>query len=276
MVLERATLSRKELRGKRKPSMLILGSFDKLKQDLIPALFRIVTDHEIGDIDILPSPEAVDLKRLMRYTLISVACEIYRDNESSFRLLPESIQDRVTILSRPADLPSVAPEIKCACYCSEWKALPPRDEAQLFEHHTKSPLSLFRVKVEPDPVSFSRNSKSANARGVPCFTTFRETHDALTASQKKIEEIALQNTRMEALREFARLSKLRIDKGVAGYLEVLAAKNELFAAEPASVGSIAARYAQLINVDQAMGGGWVDVAGSIAAEPQGAVTVRAP
>jgi multidrug efflux system outer membrane protein len=50
----------------------------------------------------------------------------------------------------------------------------------------------------------------------------------------------------------------------------------LFAAELASVGLIADRYAQLINVYQAMGGGWVDVAGSIAAEPQGAVTVRAP
>ena len=135
---EETTLSRREMRGKRKPSMLILGSFEKLKQDLIPALFRIATDHEIGDIDILQSPEAVDLKRLMGYTLVFVAFEIYRDNESFFRLLPESIQERVTILSRPADFPSVAPEVKCACYCSELKALLPREEAQLFDHHTAS------------------------------------------------------------------------------------------------------------------------------------------
>ncbi len=80
---------------------------------------------------------------------------------------------------------------------------------------------------------------------------------------------------MEALREFARLSNLRVDKGVVGYLEVLVAENELFAAELAVV-LIAALYAQLINVYQAMGGGWVDIAGSIAPEPQGAVTVRAP
>ena len=135
---EETTLSRKELRRKRKPSMLILGSFEKLKRDLIPALFRIATDHEIGDIDIIPSPEAVDLKQLAGYTLIFVAFEIYRDNESFFRMLPESIQDRITILSRPADFPSVAPEIKCACYCSELKALLPREEAQLFDHHTES------------------------------------------------------------------------------------------------------------------------------------------
>ena len=130
--------SSREFRGKRKPSMLILGSFDKLKQDLIPALFRIATDHEIGDIDILPSPEAVELKRLMGYTLVFVAFEIYRDNESFFRMLPGSIQDRITVLSRPTDFRSVAPEIKCACYCSELKALLPREEAQLFDHHTVS------------------------------------------------------------------------------------------------------------------------------------------
>ena len=127
--------SRREPRGKRKPSMLILGSFEKLKQDLIPALFRIASDHEIGDIDIIQSPEAVELKRLMEYTLIFVAFEIYRDNDSFFRMLPESIQDRITILARPADFPSVTPEIKCACYCSELKALLPREEAQLLDHH---------------------------------------------------------------------------------------------------------------------------------------------
>jgi hypothetical protein len=130
--------SSRELRGKHKPSMLILGSFEKLKQDLIPALFRIATDHEIGDIDIIPSLEAVDLKRLMRYTLVFVAFEIYRDNESFFRMLPESIQDRITILARPAVFPSVTPEIKCACYCSELKALLPREEAQLLHHHPAS------------------------------------------------------------------------------------------------------------------------------------------
>ena len=130
--------SSRELRGKHKPSMLILGSFEKLKQDLIPALFRIATDHEIGDIDIIQSPEAVEMKRLMEYTLIFVAFEIYRDNDSFFRMLPESIQDRITILSRPADFPSVAPEIKCACFCSDLKALLPREEARLFDHHTES------------------------------------------------------------------------------------------------------------------------------------------
>lgn len=88
------------------------------------------------------------------------------------------------------------------------------------------------------------------------LTAFRETNDALTGSQKKIEEVALQGKRVDALREFARLSKLRFDKGVAAYLDVLVAENELFAAELAGVRLLADRYTQLVNVYQAMGGGW--------------------
>ena len=79
----------------------------------------------------------------------------------------------------------------------------------------------------------------------------------------------MQQQRVDALREFARLSRLRFDKGVAGYLDVLVAENELFAAELASVRLLADRYAQVVNVYQAMGGGWVDIASSIAPQPQG-------
>jgi hypothetical protein len=53
-------------------------------------------------------------------------------------MLPESIQDRVTILAQPADFPSAALEIKSACYSSELKALLPREEAQLFDRRPDS------------------------------------------------------------------------------------------------------------------------------------------
>ena len=101
------------------------------------------------------------------------------------------------------------------------------------------------------------------------LNAFRETNDALTGSQKKIEEAEMQRLRVVELREFARLSRLKFDKGIAGYLEVLVADNELFAAELAAVSLLADRYTQLVNVYQAMGGGWVDIASSIAPRPQG-------
>ena len=81
---------------------------------------------------------------------------------------------------------------------------------------------------------------------------------------------------MEALREFAQLSRLKFDKGVSGYLEVLVAENDLFAAELAAVGFHADRFTQLINVYQAMGGGWVDIADSMAPQPQGIAAAPAP
>ncbi len=92
------------------------------------------------------------------------------------------------------------------------------------------------------------------------LNALRETNDALTGTQTKLNEVEMQRQRVDALRESARLSRLRFDKGLADYLEVLVAENELFAAELAGVRVQSERYVQLINVYQAMGGGWVDIA----------------
>jgi outer membrane protein, multidrug efflux system len=115
----------------------------------------------------------------------------------------------------------------------------------------------------------AQNRQVLNFYQQTIMNAFRETNDALIGSQKKIEEVALQEQRVIALREFARLSRLKFDKGISGYLEVLVAENELFAAELASVSLLAVRYTQLVSVYQAMGGGWVDVADSMTPQPQG-------
>jgi len=76
--------------------------------------------------------------------------------------------------------------------------------------------------------------------------------------------VALEN-RVESLREYARLSRLRFDNGDASYLEVLYAENELFGAELGAVQVQAERYAELINVYKAFGGGWVELVDPLAA-----------
>jgi multidrug efflux system outer membrane protein len=106
------------------------------------------------------------------------------------------------------------------------------------------------------------------------LNAFRETNDALSGTQRRLEELNAQAGRVESLREFARLAKLRFDKGIAGYLDVLVAENELFAAELAAVSLQASRYAQIVNVYQAVGGGWVDIAAEIAPKPQLAIPRR--
>jgi len=97
----------------------------------------------------------------------------------------------------------------------------------------------------------------------------------MVGSQKKREEAEAQVRRVRALRDYARLSRLRFDNGVVSYIEVLFAENELFAAELTAVNTQAERYAQLINVYKAMGGGWVDQADRLATRPQGAAAPEA-
>ncbi|MFN9212643.1 MAG: efflux transporter outer membrane subunit [Betaproteobacteria bacterium] len=99
------------------------------------------------------------------------------------------------------------------------------------------------------------------------LNALREANDALVGTQKRQQEAAAQARRVEALREFARLSRLRFDQGVSSYLEVLIAENELFVAELAAVNSSAQRYTQLVGVYQALGGGWVDLAAQRAPQP---------
>jgi multidrug efflux system outer membrane protein len=96
------------------------------------------------------------------------------------------------------------------------------------------------------------------------LNAFRETDDALIGSQKRSEEYTALAKRADALRTYARLSRARFDGGVTSYLEVVYAENELFAAELNAVAALAQRYAELINVYKAMGGGWVDAADPLA------------
>ncbi len=89
---------------------------------------------------------------------------------------------------------------------------------------------------------------------------FRETNDALAGTVKKRAEAAAQARRVKALSELARLSRVRFNSGYGGYLEVMYAENELFAAELAAVQSYSEAYTQLVAVYRAMGGGWIDLA----------------
>lgn len=99
------------------------------------------------------------------------------------------------------------------------------------------------------------------------LNALRETNDALSGSQKRLDELNMQQERVVALREFARLANRRFNAGIAGYLDVLVAETELFAAELTLVGLQASRYAQVVNVYQAMGGGWVELAAERAPRP---------
>jgi multidrug efflux system outer membrane protein len=99
------------------------------------------------------------------------------------------------------------------------------------------------------------------------LNALRETNDALVGTQKKREELEALTRRVAALRNYARLSRLRFDNGAASYVEVLVAENDLFGAELNAVSTQAERHTQIVNVYKAMGGGWVDASDAIAKPP---------
>jgi hypothetical protein len=129
--------------------MLILGNFERLRHELIPALFRIAEDRAIGHIDMIVSPDETDLQWIEDSPLCFVALEVYRENEHRIRGLPESVRDRIIVLAKPADFPAVAPEIRCACYCTELKSLLPREGASLLEHGSKKTAGTRHASPAP-------------------------------------------------------------------------------------------------------------------------------
>lgn len=96
------------------------------------------------------------------------------------------------------------------------------------------------------------------------LNALRDTNDALIGVQKTAETLVANQARVKALREYARLSRLRFENGTASYLDVLYADNELFNAELAAVSANSDRAIQLINVYRALGGGWVDAVDPVA------------
>jgi len=88
-------------------------------------------------------------------------------------------------------------------------------------------------------------------------TAFRDVDDALVNVQKTREQLEAEGRRVQALRDYARLAKLRYDEGYASYIEVLDAQRSLFDAELQYVGVRGTVYTSLVNTYKAMGGGWI-------------------
>lgn len=131
---------------------------------------------------------------------------------------------------------------------------------------TGSIFTFGAIEGQVQSAEAGQRAALANYQSV-ILNAFRETNDALVGALKKREESAAQVKRVAALREYARLSRLRFDNGYAGYLEVLYAENELFGAELAAVRSQADSYTQIVNVYSAVGGGWVNEADKLAPRP---------
>ena len=102
------------------------------------------------------------------------------------------------------------------------------------------------------------------------LTALQEVSDSLVARQKLIESREQQAQAVEALEESVRLSLLRYTDGLANYIEVLDAQQQLFPAETTLAQVERDQLLAVVQLYKALGGGW-----SIDATP-GTATTPAP
>ena len=89
---------------------------------------------------------------------------------------------------------------------------------------------------------------------------FREVNDALAAQQQTGRQLTVQKSRVESLRQYADIARLRYDNGYTDYLTVLDAERNLFNAELAYTQTQGALHLARIGLYKAMGGGWIEKA----------------
>jgi multidrug efflux system outer membrane protein len=85
---------------------------------------------------------------------------------------------------------------------------------------------------------------------------FRNVSDALIAYRKTKEFRAQQELLFQSAQDSARLSHLRYNGGVTGYLEVLTNETNAFSAELGVVQAQLNELLALVQLYQALGGGW--------------------
>ncbi|MBI2511176.1 MAG: efflux transporter outer membrane subunit [Opitutae bacterium] len=88
------------------------------------------------------------------------------------------------------------------------------------------------------------------------LVAFRETQDALTATQLLTEQAAAQERAVAAARRARELAQTRYDAGYVNYFEVLDAQRTLLAAERAATQLNAQRLVNSVGLVKALGGGW--------------------
>jgi multidrug efflux system outer membrane protein len=87
-------------------------------------------------------------------------------------------------------------------------------------------------------------------------TAFREVADGLAARGTYEQQLEAQDALVRAEDARLALARLRYDKGVASFLDVLDAERELFTAQQSLIAVRLARLTNLVDLYKALGGGW--------------------
>lgn len=89
------------------------------------------------------------------------------------------------------------------------------------------------------------------------LSAFQEFENGLVASSKSNERQTAQSNRVNALKNYLRLSRTRYDEGYTSYLEVLDALRQYYEGQIELVQARSDTFTALIQLYRAMGGGWI-------------------
>jgi multidrug efflux system outer membrane protein len=93
-------------------------------------------------------------------------------------------------------------------------------------------------------------------------SAFADVDNALVDRSKSLERLSALRAEVAALTTYARLARLRYENGYTSYIEVLDADRTLFSAQLQVTAQQAQVLSASVNLYQAMGGGWVELAES--------------
>lgn len=104
---------------------------------------------------------------------------------------------------------------------------------------------------------------------------FREVNDSLMNQKYTRDQLDAQKMQVDALRDYARIARLRFDNGYTSYIEVLDAESSLFEAELSYSQTQGILFSDLVSIYKTMGGGWLTEANRLS-EPQDSKAVQTP
>jgi multidrug efflux system outer membrane protein len=130
--------------------------------------------------------------------------------------------------------------------------------AQLFGPLFNSGENQRRVEIE-----VARTEQLLNAYEQAFLTALREVEDALVATDTYEIEFEARRRQLEAASSAAELSWVRYEGGLTSYLEVLDLQRSLFSSQLKASESQQLRLTSMVQLYQALGGGWVAVQDSV-------------
>jgi len=121
----------------------------------------------------------------------------------------------------------------------------PQAVLPIFDPRTWSGLKITKVQREIAVTGYERAIQTA----------FREVADALAVQGTVDQEVAAQQSLVDAVAETYRLSNVRYDKGIDNYLSVLDAQRSLYVAQQVLVGLHLAKFTNQVQLYAVLGGG---------------------